>query len=79
MFYTCINCAHESVLADIRVACEKNSVSITWRLSAEMVPHAARLFLGSCMASQLKLLPTGEGEALFNYQLTDCKFKKRVM
>nr|XP_019964048.1 PREDICTED: uncharacterized protein LOC109643381 [Paralichthys olivaceus] len=62
--------------ADVKVVCEKDSVKITWRISAEMVPHAARLFLGSCMPSQLNVLPTGEGEANFNYKLADCKFKK---
>ncbi|XP_060939643.1 zona pellucida glycoprotein 3f, tandem duplicate 2 [Limanda limanda] len=62
--------------ADVKVVCEKDSVKITWRIGAELVPNAARLFLGSCMASQLSILPTGEGEAHFNYKLADCKFKK---
>ncbi|XP_041658468.1 zona pellucida glycoprotein 3f, tandem duplicate 2 [Cheilinus undulatus] len=64
--------------ADISVICAKDSVRITWRISAELVPHAARLFLGSCMASRFRVLPTGEGEAQFNYKLNDCKFKKRM-
>ncbi|XP_023277621.1 uncharacterized protein LOC111666511 [Seriola lalandi dorsalis] len=64
--------------ADINVVCAKDSVKITWRISAELVPYAARLFLGSCMPSQLKVLPTGEGEALFNYKFADCKFKKLI-
>ncbi|XP_070774958.1 zona pellucida sperm-binding protein 3-like [Enoplosus armatus] len=62
--------------ADIEVVCAKDSVRITWRISAELVPHAARLFLGNCMPSQLNVLPTGEGEAQFNYQFADCKFKR---
>uniref|UniRef100_A0A8D3AUI4 Zona pellucida glycoprotein 3f, tandem duplicate 2 n=1 Tax=Scophthalmus maximus TaxID=52904 RepID=A0A8D3AUI4_SCOMX len=64
--------------ADVKVVCEKDSVRITWRISAELVPNASRLFLGSCMPSQLKVLPTGEGDAHFNYQLGDCKFKKQM-
>ncbi|KAM9349982.1 zona pellucida glycoprotein 3f, tandem duplicate 2 [Symphorus nematophorus] len=64
--------------AEINVVCEKDSVKITWKIGAELVPHAARLFLGSCMPSQLNVLPTGEGEAHFNYQFTDCKFKRRM-
>nr|XP_020507381.1 uncharacterized protein LOC109997300 [Labrus bergylta] len=62
--------------AEINVVCEKDSVKITWRIPAEGVPHAARLFLGNCMASQFKVLPTGEGEAQFNYKFVDCKFTK---
>ncbi|XP_053294081.1 uncharacterized protein LOC128454653 isoform X1 [Pleuronectes platessa] len=62
--------------ADVKVVCEKDSVKITWRISAELVPNAARLFLGSCMPTQLSVLPTGEGEAHFNYKFADCKFKK---
>ncbi|KAI3375290.1 hypothetical protein L3Q82_021791 [Scortum barcoo] len=61
---------------DINVVCAKDSVKITWRISAELVPNAARLFLGNCMPSQLKVLPTGEGEAQFNYQFSYCKFKR---
>ncbi|KAM7378843.1 hypothetical protein PAMP_004438 [Pampus punctatissimus] len=61
---------------DIQVACEKDSVRITWRISAELVPYAARHFLGNCMPSHLKVLPTGEGEAQFNYQFADCRFKR---
>lgn len=67
------------MFADIDVVCEKDSVNITWRINAELVPYAARLFLGNCMPSKLKILPTGEGEALFNYKLVDCKFRRRVM
>ncbi|XP_039999257.1 zona pellucida glycoprotein 3f, tandem duplicate 2 isoform X2 [Xiphias gladius] len=64
--------------ADIKVVCAKDSVMITWRISAEMVPHAARLFLGSCMPSHLNVMTTGEGEAQFNYQFAECKFKKLI-
>ncbi|KAM6989366.1 zona pellucida glycoprotein 3f, tandem duplicate 2 isoform 2-T2 [Tautogolabrus adspersus] len=62
--------------ADINVVCAKDSVKITWRITAELVPHAARLFLGNCMASRLNILPNGEGEAQFNYKFVDCKFRK---
>ncbi|XP_059200633.1 zona pellucida glycoprotein 3f, tandem duplicate 2 [Centropristis striata] len=62
--------------ADIEVVCGRDSVSVSWRISADMVPHASRLFLGSCMASKLNRLPSGDGVALFNYQFADCKFKK---
>ncbi|XP_030607609.1 zona pellucida sperm-binding protein 3-like isoform X2 [Archocentrus centrarchus] len=64
--------------ADIDVVCGKNSVSVTWRVNAELVPYAARLFLGNCMASQWNVLPTGEGEAQFNYTFTECKFVKTI-
>ncbi|KAK2821954.1 hypothetical protein Q5P01_022019 [Channa striata] len=64
--------------ADIQVLCENNSVSVTWRISAEFVPYAARLFLGSCTPSQLNVMPTGEGEVLFNYPFADCRFKKLI-
>ncbi|XP_049888889.1 uncharacterized protein LOC126382839 [Epinephelus moara] len=62
--------------ADIKVVCGKDSIKITWRINAELVPYASRLFLGSCMPSKLNVLPTGEGEALFNYKFADCKFKR---
>ncbi|XP_028987880.1 zona pellucida glycoprotein 3f, tandem duplicate 2 [Betta splendens] len=70
--------ATATVDADIEVACENNSVNITWRIGAELVPNAARFFLGSCMPSQLEIMPTGEGAVLFNYQFTECKFKRRI-
>nr|XP_046264682.1 zona pellucida glycoprotein 3f, tandem duplicate 2 [Scatophagus argus] len=60
----------------IKVVCAKDSVRITWRISAELVPHAARLFLGNCMPSKFDVLPTGEGEAQFNYQFSECKFNR---
>ncbi|XP_029930162.1 uncharacterized protein LOC115375041 [Myripristis murdjan] len=62
--------------ADINVECRKDSVRITWKITPELVPYAARLFLGNCMASQLSVLPTGEGEAKFDYKLADCKFRR---
>ncbi|KAL3988042.1 interferon alpha [Sarotherodon galilaeus] len=64
--------------ADINVVCAKNSVRVTWRVNAELVPYAARLFLGNCMASQWKVLPSGEGEAQFNYTFSECKFTKMI-
>ncbi|XP_056277643.1 zona pellucida sperm-binding protein 3-like [Pseudoliparis swirei] len=62
--------------ADIKVVCAKGSVNIKWMISEELVPHAARFFLGTCMPSHLTVLPTGEGEVVFNYKLADCRFKR---
>ncbi|XP_023149921.1 zona pellucida glycoprotein 3f, tandem duplicate 2 isoform X1 [Amphiprion ocellaris] len=62
--------------ADIKVDCGKDSVSVTWRINPEMVPYASRLFLGSCMPSNLHVLPTGQGEVTFHYQYNECKMKK---
>lgn len=73
------NWHYENWFAEINVVCEKDSVRITWRISAELVPHAARLFLGNCMPSRLNVLSSGEGEAHFNYKFADCKFKRGVM
>lgn len=64
--------------ADIKVVCAKDSMRVTWRVAPQFVPYAARFFLGSCMPSLWKVLPTGEGEAHFNYKFYDCKFTKRV-
>ncbi|XP_026169982.1 zona pellucida sperm-binding protein 3-like [Mastacembelus armatus] len=64
--------------ADIQVVCANKSVSITWEISADLVPYAARLFLGSCMPSHLNLLPSGKGEVQFNYGFENCKFKKQI-
>ncbi|XP_058496771.1 zona pellucida sperm-binding protein 3-like [Solea solea] len=64
--------------ADIDVVCEKDSVKIKWKISAELVPFSARLFLGTCMVSHLNVLPTGEGEAQFDYTFAECKFKKLI-
>ncbi|XP_029970950.1 zona pellucida glycoprotein 3f, tandem duplicate 2 [Salarias fasciatus] len=65
-----------AVNAEIKVVCEKDAVKITWRIHPDYVPYAARFFLGNCMASQLKVLPSGEGEAHFNADFTQCKFRK---
>lgn len=65
--------------SDINVVCANNSVRVTWRVNAELVPYASRLFLGNCMASQWKDLPSGEGEAQFNYTFSECKFTKMVL
>ncbi|XP_068456513.1 zona pellucida sperm-binding protein 3-like [Clinocottus analis] len=64
--------------AEIKVECAKDSVRITWRINVDMVPHAARLFLGTCMPSRLTVLPTGEGDAIFNYKLAECKFIRLI-
>uniref|UniRef100_A0A672HS71 Zona pellucida glycoprotein 3f, tandem duplicate 2 n=1 Tax=Salarias fasciatus TaxID=181472 RepID=A0A672HS71_SALFA len=70
---------HENFPTEIKVVCEKDAVKITWRIHPDYVPYAARFFLGNCMASQLKVLPSGEGEAHFNADFTQCKFRKLVM
>ncbi|XP_075954527.1 zona pellucida sperm-binding protein 3-like [Anarhichas minor] len=64
--------------AEIKVVCAKDSIKITWKINAELVPYAARLFLGTCMASGFNVLPSGEGEAEFNYGFADCKFKRQM-
>ncbi|XP_068594401.1 zona pellucida sperm-binding protein 3-like isoform X2 [Cebidichthys violaceus] len=64
--------------AVIKVVCAKDLIRITWKIKAEMVPHAARLFLGTCMASDFDVLPSGEGEAEFIYGFNDCKFKRQM-
>ncbi|XP_014823312.1 PREDICTED: zona pellucida sperm-binding protein 3-like [Poecilia mexicana] len=63
---------------DIKVVCAKDSVRVTWRVAPQFVPYAARFFLGSCMPSSWKVLPTGEGLAHFNYKFYDCKFTKQL-
>lgn len=68
-----------AVFADINVVCEKNSMKITWKIAPELVPYAARFFLGNCMASKLNYLTTGDGELSFSYNFAECKFKKLVI
>eukprot|EP00066_Takifugu_rubripes_P010169 XP_003977766.2 PREDICTED: zona pellucida sperm-binding protein 3-like [Takifugu rubripes] len=63
---------------DINVVCERNSVKITWKIAPELVPYAARFFLGNCMASTLNDLTTGEGELYFSYSFNECKFKRLI-
>lgn len=67
------------IFPDINVVCANNSVRVTWRVNPALVPYAARLFLGNCMASQWNVLPSGEGEAQFNYTFSECKFTKMVL
>ncbi|KAK5935791.1 hypothetical protein CgunFtcFv8_021115 [Champsocephalus gunnari] len=62
--------------AEIKVNCKKDSISITWRIHPMLVPFAARHFLGNCMVSRFNVLPSGEGNAEFNYKLDDCNFKR---
>ncbi|XP_017276315.2 zona pellucida glycoprotein 3f, tandem duplicate 2 [Kryptolebias marmoratus] len=63
---------------DIKVMCEKDSIRVIWRVGPQFVPYAARFFLGSCMPSKWTVLPTGEGEARFNYRFSDCRFTKQI-
>ncbi|XP_070965979.1 zona pellucida sperm-binding protein 3-like [Oncorhynchus clarkii lewisi] len=63
---------------DFNVDCEKHSIKVTWKVSPELVEHAARLFLGHCVPSTFSVLPTGEGMATFHYNLNGCAIKKRV-
>ncbi|XP_053738379.1 zona pellucida glycoprotein 3f, tandem duplicate 2 isoform X1 [Synchiropus splendidus] len=71
-------CAAASAQPDIQVVCGEDSVSITWKIHAELVPLADRLFLGNCKVSQLDALPNGDALAKFNYRTSDCKFKKQM-
>ncbi|CAB1326534.1 unnamed protein product, partial [Coregonus sp. 'balchen'] len=64
---------------DFSVDCEKRSIKVTWKVSPELVENAARLFLGHCVPSKFSVLPTGEGEATFHYNLNGCAIKKRVI
>lgn len=66
-------------ILDIKVVCARDSVKVKWRVSSPFVPYAARLFLGSCMPSKWQLLPSGDGEAFFDYKFSECKFTKQVM
>ncbi|XP_041848016.1 zona pellucida glycoprotein 3f, tandem duplicate 2 [Melanotaenia boesemani] len=71
-------CATAVADPDLKLICGKDSVTITWRVGSQFTPYAARLLLGTCMPSKWKILPTGEGEALFNYKFSECKFKKMI-
>nr|XP_040027237.1 zona pellucida sperm-binding protein 3-like [Gasterosteus aculeatus aculeatus] len=64
--------------SDIKVVCGKDFIRIKWKISAELVPKAARLFLGTCMATTLNVLPSGEGEVYFNQKLADCQFQRLI-
>ncbi|KAI9515480.1 hypothetical protein NQZ68_024984 [Dissostichus eleginoides] len=61
---------------EIRVQCEKDSISITLTIPSRLRQYAARYFLGNCMPSRFNVLPSGEGKAEFNYKLADCNFKR---
>lgn len=67
------------VFADINIVCETKSVKITWTIPQELVPYAARFFLGNCMASTFNVLPSEEGELYFESNFDECKFKRKVM
>lgn len=67
------------MFADINVVCELNVVKITWTIAPELVPYAARFFLGNCMASTLHVLPNEMGELYFEYNFDDCRFIRKVM
>ncbi|KAK1898807.1 Zona pellucida sperm-binding protein 3 [Dissostichus eleginoides] len=62
--------------AEIKVQCEKDSISITLTIPSRLRQYAARYFLGNCMPSRFNVLPSGEGKAEFNYKLADCNFKR---
>ncbi|XP_076018232.1 zona pellucida sperm-binding protein 3-like [Genypterus blacodes] len=64
--------------ADITVDCKNGSVSVTWRIGAEVVPYAHRLFLGSCMPLHMSTLPTGDADVEFDYNLNDCKITRMM-
>ncbi|XP_068196774.1 zona pellucida glycoprotein 3f, tandem duplicate 2 [Antennarius striatus] len=71
-------CAPAGANPDITVKCLEDSVRIWWRIGSRLVPQAARLFLGSCMPTKLKVLPGGGGEVFFNQPFTKCKFKRLI-
>ncbi|XP_061791833.1 zona pellucida sperm-binding protein 3-like [Nerophis lumbriciformis] len=60
----------------IRIACGKNRVNVTWRLSRQLAPHGSRFFLGNCIRSHATKLPGGEVELKFDVSFTECKFTK---
>ncbi|KAM6918255.1 zona pellucida glycoprotein 3f, tandem duplicate 2 [Xenentodon cancila] len=62
----------------IKVVCAKDSIKVKWRVGSQLVPYAARLFIGSCMPSKWNVLNTGEGEAYFDYKFSDCGFVKKL-
>ncbi|XP_072296564.1 zona pellucida sperm-binding protein 3-like [Eucyclogobius newberryi] len=66
------------LFSDIKVSCLKNSVIITWRVPSDLVPYAARVFLGNCQSSKFDVLPTGEGEVRFHYPFAECRFRKQI-
>ncbi|XP_034039124.1 uncharacterized protein LOC117521888 [Thalassophryne amazonica] len=68
----------ETLAVGIAIECSYDFVRIKWQIPKELVPYAARFFLGSCMASNMTVLPSGEGDASFNYPFSDCKFKREM-
>ncbi|XP_077471756.1 zona pellucida sperm-binding protein 3-like [Stigmatopora argus] len=63
----------------ITIYCQKDFVNITWTISPELAPYAARLFLGNvCIRSSMNSLPNGDWELHFDYSFRDCKFKKKI-
>ncbi|KAF3861026.1 hypothetical protein F7725_001281 [Dissostichus mawsoni] len=79
MLSTCMEIYNNDLFAEIKVQCEKDSISITLTIPSRLRQYAARYFLGNCMPSRFNVLPSGEGKAEFNYKLADCNFKRLVM
>lgn len=67
------------VFAAINVVCKPNLVEVTWTITPELVPYAARFFLGSCMPTRLNILPNQSGELYFKHSFDECKFIRKVM
>ncbi|XP_061587452.1 uncharacterized protein LOC133452247 [Cololabis saira] len=62
----------------IKVICSKDSISVKWRVGPQLVPYAARLFIGSCTPSEWRVLDSGEGEASFDYKFSECGFARKM-
>uniref|UniRef100_A0A8B9LYJ4 Zona pellucida glycoprotein 3f, tandem duplicate 2 n=1 Tax=Astyanax mexicanus TaxID=7994 RepID=A0A8B9LYJ4_ASTMX len=63
--------------ADIHVECKSESVTVTWKVSEEMATNPARLFLGNCLPTEFTPAARGRGVAVFESQLSECRFKER--
>uniref|UniRef100_A0A3B1IEX6 Zona pellucida glycoprotein 3f, tandem duplicate 2 n=1 Tax=Astyanax mexicanus TaxID=7994 RepID=A0A3B1IEX6_ASTMX len=62
---------------DIHVECKSKSVTVTWKVSEEMATNPARLFLGNCLPTEFTPAARGRGVAVFESQLSECRFKER--
>lgn len=63
---------------DIQIKCKERSVHIKWKVNKSMSGNPARLLLGNCFPLSFTNTSTGDAEAEFIYQLSDCDFKRMV-
>ncbi|XP_065133204.1 zona pellucida glycoprotein 3f, tandem duplicate 2 [Paramisgurnus dabryanus] len=61
---------------DIQIVCTEKSVHITWKVNKSMTGNPARLLLGNCFPTRFSNTSTGEAEAEFIFQFSDCGFKQ---